>query len=678
MLILYGPDHFQKCALQDYSNLHIEQSLNGVSQSSELPLPQLHFEYPEGSSNSQDIVPEGYVKYVSDDGLDNNEFVIKERNRKDDGSGLIWIEFVCDLNVEPLKGMTIDLFDPGNVPPDQAINAALAGTGWSVGWCNITQSRHPQKANCTVFEAIQEVINIHMAEVQFDSINKLIHVYKQLGSDKGAYFSEQINLKSLQIQSSSRDYITRLKPIGANGLSIASVNPTGLPYVENYQYTAKPITAYWIDNRYTVAQDMYDDAVKRLDFLSKPKVAYSASIIDLARVSSKSVTNPFTRRNLAKQSTLQAPNFSAALANYVWACINSASYVGVTEEGLNYTTPADSGCINNSWGISINSAALGLKVGDTLAFSCDIKGTFGSSNNGLEVTHATTDNNAFYAAIVHGPSHPISISDWTRVSIVYTIPSNIRISTDGSFYLYWFWGGGFGSAANVYVRNLKIEKGTEATDWIPAPEDALSSGANNNSDNKYSVLDFSLGDTITLMSESNDVQEKQRITKIDRYLEEPEKSTCEIANRIASLDDIVYKLSTTAQTVDNVTTSAGDILGNKVIFPLEDNYGAPTKYLHIGDDLTLAFGRINGEGLLAGFGTGFFKIYACDVGDPSRFILMYGYKVSGQVPSFWTIANNALSFAVANQYGTVALRSNDGSRNLYIRQVAVCIHDIFS
>lgn len=107
-----------------------------------------------------------------------------------------------------------------------------------------------------------------------------------MGADKGAYFIDQLNLKAVNQQRNSYNYITRLIPVGKDGLDITSVN-NGKNYVENYQYSSKVITAYWEDNRYTVVRDLFDDATERLNYLSKPLKAYSASVYDLAKVSNK-------------------------------------------------------------------------------------------------------------------------------------------------------------------------------------------------------------------------------------------------------------------------------------------------------------------------------------------------------------------------------------------------------
>ena len=61
----------------------------------------------------------------------------------------------------------------------------------------------------------------------------------------------------------------------------------GKEYVENYQYSTKAITAYWEDNRYTVVESLKEDAIAKLNELSKPFKSYSADIVDLANLNDK-------------------------------------------------------------------------------------------------------------------------------------------------------------------------------------------------------------------------------------------------------------------------------------------------------------------------------------------------------------------------------------------------------
>lgn len=358
MLALYDTAHSSKTPLDNYADLYVEQAIG--SGSTPIVLDQLHFTYPLEDECNKLIDYECYVSTEDD------EYIVKEINLQTTDSGITWVEYVCDLNIEPLKGTLIDNFAPGNVAAEDAANLALAGTGWAVGYCDITKVRTAAQTQCTVLDALTDISTAYACEITFDTTNHLVNLHIKQGADRGAYFAEQLNLKTLQVQGNSRDYVTRIYPVGKDGMTIASVNG-GVSYISNYQYSTKVVEAYWIDNRYTVASDMLADADERLNYLSMPTRAYSADIVDLARES-----------------------------------------------------------------------------------------------------------------------------------------------------------------------------------------------------DKWNLLDFSLGDFIWLLSESTGVREQQRIVKIDRYLEEPERSTCEIANRIASLDDIILRVSDAADTLSDATDSTGAIQGSSV------------------------------------------------------------------------------------------------------------------
>jgi len=80
-----------------------------------------------------------------------------------------------------------------------------------------------------------------------------------------------------------------------------------------------------------------------------------------------------------------------------------------------------------------------------------------------------------------------------------------------------------------------------------------------NTSNKYSILSYGLGDTITLISKDKGIKEKQRIVKIVEYPNEPYKNTCEIANSILSFADVQKEYNDTTETVNNITEDNGTI-----------------------------------------------------------------------------------------------------------------------
>ncbi|SKA89737.1 phage minor structural protein, N-terminal region [Clostridium sp. USBA 49] len=347
MLILYDVNHNKIALLQNVKDPKRERTLDGDE--------VLSFFYPISDTKYSLIKEECYVRNKD------NEYVIKEVNEGED-----WGEFVAKINIEAIKGKDIEHFETVEQTCANAVNLAIVGTGWNIGYCDVTKNRTIRKQRCSAWDILQEIRNIYKCDFRFDTVNKKIYIYQSMGTDKGVYFTDQLNLKKLDVQRNSYDYVTRLIPIGKDGLTIESVNG-GLNYIENYQYSSKVITAYWEDNRYTNPESLKEDAILRLNELSKPRQAYKADVFDLA-----------------------------------------------------------------------------------------------------------------------------SISD------------------------------------------------------------------------KYSFLDYDIGDTITLVDEIKGIKDKQRIVKTIEYLDEPEKNQIEIANRVISLDDLQVNLIETSETVNSITTTDGQVVGSKI------------------------------------------------------------------------------------------------------------------
>lgn len=81
---------------------------------------------------------------------------------------------------------------------------------------------------------------------------------------------------------------------------------------------------------------------------------------------------------------------------------------------------------------------------------------------------------------------------------------------------------------------------------------------------KYSILEYSMGDTVTLMDGATGTREKQRIIGMKRYPEEPNRDTCTLANKVLTFDELAQKYEDTANTVDNITNDNGQIDGDTI------------------------------------------------------------------------------------------------------------------
>ncbi|XZM62594.1 phage tail spike protein [Clostridium perfringens] len=268
MLQLLDLNKNKIAGLTEYKDLCIESVLKTGDKT-------LSFLYCKNSKHYFDIVEEAYIRTKE------NEFVVKEKNVQKD-----YTTFICKLNVEELEGHTFDRFESKEQTITDALNLAIVNTGWTVAKNTITKKRTVRKTNCSVWEIIQDIKKTYRVEIEFDTLNKQIKVYECLGSDKGTYFIDSLNLKTVDIQSNSYDFYTRIIPVGKDGITIEDVN-NGKKYVENYQYSKKVKTLIWKDERYTIKENLKDDAIAKLIDISKPYKAYKVEILNLAELSNE-------------------------------------------------------------------------------------------------------------------------------------------------------------------------------------------------------------------------------------------------------------------------------------------------------------------------------------------------------------------------------------------------------
>ena len=235
----------------------------------------LSFLYP--LKEAAQLVNEAYIRTKTD------EYIIKEV--QPDSSDL-WCSVKATLNVEDLEGICWPRFESVEQTIDDCLKLAIASTGWAIGSCTVTRRRTIRKTECSGWDIIQQARKTYRCEIWFDTIEKKIHIAEKRGQDKGMYFTDTLNLRKLAIQSTSYDFCTRIKAEGKDGLTFKEING-GKDYVENHQYSNKVLTKYWKDERYTNAQSLLEDTTAKLEELSKPVVAYSGDILDLAKASPK-------------------------------------------------------------------------------------------------------------------------------------------------------------------------------------------------------------------------------------------------------------------------------------------------------------------------------------------------------------------------------------------------------
>lgn len=254
--------------LKKYDDLCIESVL-------ELDDRTLSFSAPYRNIRNA-VVNEGYIETRTD------RYVVKEIEKNTEGTAKV----VAQLDLESLEGKVFREFRSEEQTIKSALQLAFAGTGWAIGVCEVNKKRTLSMSNVSALDVLKQALKIYRAEIKVNSKFQIISIYNAIGSDKGSYFANQLNLKSLTVQSTSYDFYTEIEPYGKDGLTIEAVN-SGKTYLENHQYSSKVKRCIWKDERYTVPESLKEDAEAKLADMSKPYVSYSADVIDLAKCSEK-------------------------------------------------------------------------------------------------------------------------------------------------------------------------------------------------------------------------------------------------------------------------------------------------------------------------------------------------------------------------------------------------------
>lgn len=260
-MLRYKDKNGVESPLVKYENLYVEEVLDYGDKT-------LGFSIPKNLAGKIEL--ENFIKTKTD------EFVIKQMNTNDNGA----YDIVAKINIDELEGASFQSFETVEQTALDAANLALAGTCWTCE-CTVKKKRTVRMTNSSAWDILKKIADTFILEMVIDSLNKKIIFKEKIGEDKGVYFTDELNLVSLTIQSNSSDFYTRILPLGKNGLTIESVNG-GSKLLENHTYSQKNKTFIWKDERYTVPKSLKEDAIAKLEELATPYTSYSCKIVDLA------------------------------------------------------------------------------------------------------------------------------------------------------------------------------------------------------------------------------------------------------------------------------------------------------------------------------------------------------------------------------------------------------------
>lgn len=213
---------------------------------------------------------------------DNNAYVIKSIDEQQETANIS-----CRLYLDELKAKEIIGYKQEKQSLSSLLDELLflSGIGWmheDANLIGIIRTNELDYGN--TLDLLRLAQNTYKAVFEYDTINRIIKVIPiENYKNKGVYFTDELNLKEVYLRGDSFEYCTRLIPIGAEGLTIESVNQNK-NYIENNDYSPKTITKIWKDERFTDPQSLKDEAIEKLKILSKPVRTYDLAIIDMASI----------------------------------------------------------------------------------------------------------------------------------------------------------------------------------------------------------------------------------------------------------------------------------------------------------------------------------------------------------------------------------------------------------
>ena len=218
------------------------------------------------------------------------EATIRDRDKqwyliKQIDAGSETAKVVAQLDLDAWKGAMLVGYSNNSSTLQDTING-ITPTGWTLIDSSGISIRRTIEGDYTPLEIVEQCRDTYGVYFRFDNVAQTVTVVvPDEAQPLGAFATRDLNLKEINYKGKSTTFATRLYAYGADGLSFASING-GLPYVDDHTYSEKVICAVWRDDRYTIAENLLEDAKKNLSAMAKPSRSYDCDVVDLA------ATNP--------------------------------------------------------------------------------------------------------------------------------------------------------------------------------------------------------------------------------------------------------------------------------------------------------------------------------------------------------------------------------------------------
>lgn len=248
-LFLCKPDKTTIAELPEAYDKHLVLNYNGIHELSfKLPF-KIEKNKKFIRNNHVDILRGHYLirlerKNKNDIFLDKMYFlIVKPKNIAQDGKE--YKEVQCYLLPYELKDKIIRQYQGTKTLSEVLSETLCYKTDWVVDYIDTAiagKYRTFNESQTNLLDFIYKLCDTFDVIVSWDTVNKEVSFYKNenYGTDKGLFIEYGKYLKAINEEPDFDNVITRLYCYGNNDLSIRDVNPTGMDYIESFDYYMYP------------------------------------------------------------------------------------------------------------------------------------------------------------------------------------------------------------------------------------------------------------------------------------------------------------------------------------------------------------------------------------------------------------------------------------------------------
>ena len=274
------------------------------------------------------------------------------------------------------------------------------------------------------------------------------------------------------------DKVVRYYLLQSSTLAAPSKPADGAAISSKWSKTEPSYTSGSTSTLYFVDQTVMSNGALKYSEVSKSS-SYEAAKeawnkANAAQNSATSANNKIDGLQVGGRNLIQRSEFT----NTYWEASNGINIVNTNGSIFSFTSDGIKTIKSSGWGgtgIYIHTDIAPIEYEKALTLSMDLKIIKGNDAEFSAYANTVSDINWWTQNIGGNGSYlkTLSLNKWFRVKYTVTVPKKDTMYASNRVLLIRMVFGLNDSDYEYYMKNIKLEKGNIATDWTPAPEDAL-------------------------------------------------------------------------------------------------------------------------------------------------------------------------------------------------------------